>query len=65
MSLPTDKWFVEEFHLRSPVDEFQEFARLEMERVRASDPDVNEAPYRQAVNLVLGKLRRDGGGGKV
>lgn len=64
MSTSTENWFVEEFHLRSPVEEFQEYSRLEMERVRASEPDADDAPYRQAVNLVLSKLRGDGGGKK-
>ncbi|MCH7808391.1 MAG: hypothetical protein IIB60_04130 [Planctomycetes bacterium] len=57
MSTSTDNWFVEEFHLRSPVEEFQEFSRLELERARNADPGINDAVDREAVDLVLRRLR--------
>ena len=57
MSTSTDNWFVEEFHLRSPVEEFQEFSRLELERARNADPSLNDAVDREAVDLVLRRLR--------
>lgn len=58
------KWFVEEFHLRSPVEEFQEYARLEIDRLRNGNPKFNESTHRQAVDLVLRKLRPERMGGK-
>lgn len=57
MSTSTDSWFVEEFHLRSPVEEFQEFSRLELEQARNADPGINDAVDREAVDLVLRRLR--------
>ncbi len=51
------QWFVEEFHLRSPVEEFEEFSRQEMERLRRANAKYNETTYREAVDLVLDTLR--------
>jgi len=59
-----ESWFVEEFHLRSPVEEFQEFSRLEIERLRNGNPTFDDSNHRQAVDLVLRKLRPDRMGGK-
>ena len=59
-----ENWFVEEFHLRSPVEEFQEFSRLEIERLRNENPTFNDSNHRQAVDLVLRKLRPERMGGK-
>ena len=58
------KWFVEEFQLRSPVDEFREFSQLEIERLRNENPRFSDSIHRAAVELVLAKLRpgRRGGG---
>lgn len=59
-----DKWFVEEFHLRSPIEEFQEFSRLEIERLSRASCEFDDATHRQAVDLVLRKLRVERMGGK-
>ncbi len=59
MSTPSDKWFVEEFNLRSPIEEFQEHARLEIERLRTGNPNAGDALHRAAADLVLRKLRGD------
>ena len=59
-----ENWFVEEFHLRSPVEEFQEFSRLEIERLRNGNPTFNDSNHRHAVDLVLRKLRPERMGGK-
>ena len=63
MNTPHEKWFVEQFHLRSPVEEFQEHARLEMERLRDSDIRFDDTMHRHAVDLVLRKLRPERAGG--
>ena len=52
-----EKWFVDEFHLRSPIEEFQEFSRLEIQRLRNAKPGFDDSTHRQAVDLVLRKLR--------
>jgi hypothetical protein len=57
MTTSGEKWFVEEFHLHSPVEEFQEFSRLEMERLRAGNPKFDDSTHREAIDLVLRKLR--------
>ena len=57
MSTSNESWFVEDFHLRSPVEEFQEYSRLEIERLRNSQPNLNDAIHRQAIDLVLRKMR--------
>jgi hypothetical protein len=58
------KWFVEEFNLRSPIEEFQEHTRLEIDRLRNGNPKFNESSHRQAAELVLRKLRPERMGGK-
>jgi hypothetical protein len=57
MDTSSDKWFVEQFHLRSPVEEFQESSRLEMERLREADPKFEDSIHREAVELTLRKMR--------
>ncbi len=59
MSTSSDKWFVEEFHLRSPVEEFQEHAKLEIDRLRNGNANASDALHRAAADLVLRKLRGD------
>ena len=53
----TEKWFVEQFHLRSPLEEFQESSRVEMERLHSSDPKFDDSTHREAIELTLSKLR--------
>ena len=53
------QWFVEEFHLRSPVEEFQEHAKLEINRLRNGNANASDALHRAAADLVLRKLRGD------
>jgi hypothetical protein len=60
----SEKWFVEEFHLHSPVEEFQEFARLEIERLRSGNPKFDDSTHREAVDRVLRKLRPERLGSK-
>lgn len=57
MDTSDEKWFVEQFHLRSPVEEFQEYSRLEIERLRDGDPRFDDFTQREAIDLVLRKLR--------
>lgn len=64
MNSSEDKWFVEQFHLRSPVEEFQEFAAAEFDRLIGEDPKFDEATHRRAVGLVLSKLRTAAAGGR-
>jgi len=60
MGTSNETWFVEEFHLRSPVDEFREFGRLEVERLRKSHAKFDAARHRAAIELVLGRLQPAG-----
>ena len=64
MSPSGEKWFVEQFHLRSPVEEFEEFSQLEIRRLRAENVGFNDATHREAIDLVLGCLRPNKTGGK-
>lgn len=63
MNTSGEKWFVQEFQLRSPVDEFREFSRLEVERLRNENPRFSDSTHRAAIALVLQKLRPGGRGG--
>ncbi|MHC5112010.1 MAG: hypothetical protein ACYTHJ_19275 [Planctomycetota bacterium] len=55
MSLPNDKWFVEEFHLRSPIEEFEEHARFELQRM-VDTHHPHEPAFRGAIELVTQRL---------
>ncbi len=57
MDTSDDKWFVEQFHLRSPIEEFQESSRLEIERLRDRNPRFDDSIHREAIDLTLRKLR--------
>lgn len=57
MKRTTEKYFVENFHLHSPVEEFQEHCRLEIDRLHAENPNVDDTLFRQATDLVLRKLK--------
>ena len=57
MDTSNDNWFVEQFHLRSPIEEFQESCRLEIERLRENDASFDDTTHREAVDLTLSKLR--------
>ena len=57
MSTSDEKWFVEDFHLRSPLEEFEEHGRLEVERLYQSHPKFDPAAHREAIELVVQKLR--------
>ncbi len=57
MGTADSQWFVENFHLHSPVEEFEQFARIEAERLRAEHPGVDDSIHREAAELVLRKLR--------
>ena len=59
-----EKWFVEEFHLRSPIEEFREFSRLELERLCNGNPTFDVSTHRKAIDLVLRKLSPERMGGK-
>ncbi len=58
MGTESDKWFVDEFRLRSPVEEFEDHVRFELEQIRAS-PNPNVTAYQKAAVLVAEHLRRD------
>lgn len=57
MSTSHRQWLVEDFRLNSPVKEFQDYSREEMERLRMVDPGFDDTGHRQAVELVLRRLR--------
>jgi len=59
MDTPTQEWFVDEFHLRSPVEEFEEFSSREVERLRSEDPSFADARHRAAIDLVRTKLHTE------
>ena len=59
MTTSHGNWFVEQFHLRSPVEEFQEHCRLELERLRSAQSACHDAAHHEAVDLVLKKLLPD------
>ena len=63
-SAAAGQWFVEEFHLRSPYEEFKEFSLSEMERRRSEDPKFDDTTHREAIELVLHKLQPGRTGGK-
>ncbi len=46
------------FMRRNAVDEFREYADTELARLRASDQPFDEALHREAVGLVLDKLKK-------
>ncbi len=60
MSQPGNEWFVEQFHLQSPIEEFQTHCRLEIERLRKDKSDFDEGSYREAIHLVMERLRPAG-----
>ncbi len=47
-----------EFVRRPSEDEFLEFTRRELERLKTSDAQFDETLYREAVDLVMEKLGR-------
>ena len=53
------QWFVEQFHLSSPLEEFEEHARLEMDRCRSEDAQFDDNNHRRAIRMVMGKLQSD------
>lgn len=53
----SEKWFVDHFHLRSPVEEFEEFGRTTIERLRDGNLRFDDTTHREAIGLVLRKLR--------
>ena len=57
MQTPDSQWFVESFHLHSPIEEFEQFSRIEAERQRAEQPSIDDSVHREATELVLRKLR--------
>lgn len=57
MSSSRGNWFVEQFHLRSPIEEFQEHSRLELERLRSGQSKCDETAHHEAISLVLKKLQ--------
>ena len=57
MKTPEEKCFVEQFHLRSPVEEFEEYSRAVVENPREGSGYSDDSTYREAIALVLSKLR--------
>lgn len=57
MKTPGEKCFVEQFHLRSPVEEFEEYSRTVIENPREGSGHSDDSTYREAIALVLSKLR--------
>jgi len=65
MATSDEKWFVEEFHLRGPIEEFQESCRQEIDRLRDADPRFDDQLHREAAALVLRRLSGDKKGGRA
>lgn len=57
MNSSRGNWFVEQFHLRSPIEEFREHTRLELETLRSGQSKCDETAHQEAVRLVLKKLQ--------
>ncbi len=53
------QWYVEQFHLSSPLEEFEEHARLEMDRYRSEDTQFDDGIHRRAIRMVMAKLQPD------
>lgn len=51
------KCFVEHFHLRSPIEEFESFSSETIERLRGEANGADVAAHQEATALVLRKLR--------
>ena len=49
---------IQEFRLSNLVDEFTEHSSAEIERLRSSQSEFDEALYQQAVELVIRKLNQ-------
>jgi hypothetical protein len=64
MDTSSRRWFVEEFRLRGPLEEFQDFGEHEIERLRNADPEFDDTPHREAIDLVMRKLSQGTMGAK-
>lgn len=53
-----DKSTAHHFIRRTALEEFNEYTSRELERLRHSDQEVDEKRYREAIDLVVGKLGR-------
>ena len=60
MDTPGEKCFVEQFHLRSPIEEFEDYSHEALEQLRNGNRKSDEATYREAMALVFRKLRPNG-----
>ena len=60
MDTPGEKCFVEQFHLRSPIEEFEDYSHEALEQLRKGNGKSDEATYREAMALVFRKLRPNG-----
>ncbi len=60
MDTSAEKCFVEQFHLRSPIEEFEDYSHEALEQLRKGNGKSDEATYREAMALVFRKLRPNG-----
>lgn len=51
-----ENWFVGQFHLRSPIEEFEDYSRTALGRLRKGGGNPDDSNCREAIDLVLGKL---------
>ena len=49
-------WFVGQFHLRSPIEEFEDYSRTALDRLRDGSGNSDDSNCREAIDLVLSKL---------
>ncbi len=56
MVTPVDNWFVEDFDLRSPTEEFEEYCQSTLQHLREGSGRSDAATHQEAISLVLGKL---------
>ncbi len=61
MKSASRKCFIEHFHLRSPVEEFECFSSETIERLRGEANGADVAAHQEATAIVLRKLRPNWG----
>lgn len=51
-----ENWFVGQFDLRSPIEEFEDYSRTALDRLRDGGGNSVDSNCREAIDLVLSKL---------
>lgn len=52
---------IQQFRLNDPAEEFTQYSQMEAERLQLADPNFDENLHKQAVELVLRKLKQHRG----